>query len=64
MYMTELKSGKYTAKVTVKDGIAKLQLYDEKGNVVILDSNGSDESGGLDGLSRLCFAFAFLTASV
>lgn len=62
--MTELKSGKYTAKVTVKDGIAKLQLYDEKGNVVILDSNGSDESGGLGNKSAVSMSFEYEAGKV
>lgn len=57
--MTELKSGKYTAKVTVKDGIAKLQLYDEKGNVVIMDSNGSDEAGGSGNKSSVSMTFEY-----
>lgn len=43
--LTELSTGRYRANITVKNGIASLRLYDEKGNVVIMDSNGSDESG-------------------
>lgn len=43
--LPELKSGKYTAKVTVTDGIGTLKVFDEKGNPVILDSNGADQSG-------------------
>lgn len=42
----ELLSGKYTAKISVSGGVGTLRLYDEKGNLVPLDSNGSDESGG------------------
>lgn len=57
--MTELKSGKYTAKMVVKDGIAKLQLYDEKGNVVIMDSNGSDEAGGSGNKSAVSMTFEY-----
>lgn len=57
--MTELKSGRYTAKVTVVDGIAKLQLYDEKGNLMILDSNGSDESGGKGNQSNVSLSFEY-----
>lgn len=43
--LSELKSGKYTAKITVKNGIGTLTLIDDSGNKMILDSNGSDESG-------------------
>ncbi len=43
--LPELKSGKYTAKITVKNGIGTLTLIDDSGNKMILDSNGSDESG-------------------
>lgn len=43
--LSEFKSGKYTAKVTVADGIGTLKIFDEKGNPVILDSNGADQSG-------------------
>ena len=59
--MTELKSGKYTAKITVDNntGIAKLQLYDEKGNVVIMDSNGSDEAGGSGNKSSVSMSFEY-----
>lgn len=59
--MTELKSGKYTAKITVDNntGIAKLQLYDEKGNVVIMDSNGSDEAGGSGNKSAVSMTFEY-----
>lgn len=59
--MTELKSGKYTAKMVVDNntGIAKLQLYDEKGNVVIMDSNGSDESGGAGNKSAVSMTFEY-----
>lgn len=57
--MTELKSGKYTAKMVVKDGIAKLQLYDEKGNVEIMDSNGSDEAGGSGNKSAVSMTFEY-----
>lgn len=59
--MTELKSGKYTAKMVVDDntGIAKLQLYDEKGNVVIMDSNGSDEAGGSGNKSAVSMTFEY-----
>ena len=57
--MTELSSGSYTAKITVKDGIAKLQLYDEKGNVVIMDSNGSDEAGGSGNKSAVSMTFEY-----
>ncbi len=57
--MTELSSGSYTAKITVKDGIAKLQLYDEKGNVVIMDSNGSDEAGGSGNKSSVSMSFEY-----
>ena len=57
--MTELKSGRYTAKITVVDGIAKLQLYDEKGNVMIMDSNGSDESGGNGNKSNVSLSFEY-----
>lgn len=57
--MTELKSGKYTAKVTVVDGIAKLQLYDEKGGLVIMDSNSSDESGGTGNKSSVSLSFEY-----
>lgn len=42
--MTELKSGRYRAEISVNGKIATLRLYDEKGNKVILDTNGSDES--------------------
>ena len=59
--MTELKSGKYTAKMVVDNntGIAKLQLYDEKGNVVIMDSNGSDEAGGSGNKSAVSMTFEY-----
>ena len=59
--MTELQSGKYTAKITVDNntGIAKLQLYDEKGNVVIMDSNGSDEAGGSGNKSSVSMSFEY-----
>lgn len=59
--MTELQSGKYTAKITVDNntGIAKLQLYDEKGNVVIMDSNGSDEAGGSGNKSAVSMTFEY-----
>ena len=59
--MTELKSGKYTAKIVVNNntGIAKLQLYDEKGNVVIMDSNGSDEAGGSGNKSAVSMTFEY-----
>lgn len=59
--MTELKSGKYTAKMVVDNntGIAKLQLYDEKGNVVIMDSNGSDEAGGSGNKSSVSMTFEY-----
>ena len=59
--MTELQSGKYTAKVTIDNntGIAKLQLYDEKGNVVIMDSNGSDEAGGSGNKSSVSMSFEY-----
>ena len=59
--MTELQSGKYTAKITVdkNTGIAKLQLYDEKGNVVIMDSNGSDEAGGSGNKSSVSMSFEY-----
>ena len=57
--MTELSTGNYTAKVTIKDGIAKLQLYDEKGNVVIMDSNGSDEAGGSGNKSSVSMTFEY-----
>ena len=59
--MTELSSGRYTAKITVNNntGIAKLQLYDEKGNVVIMDSNGSDESGGTGNKSSVSMTFEY-----
>ena len=57
--MTELSTGNYTAKVTIKDGIAKLQLYDEKGNVVIMDSNGSDEAGGSGNKSAVSMTFEY-----
>lgn len=57
--MTELKSGRYTAKVTVVDGIAKLQLYDDKGNLMIMDSNGSDESGGNGNQSNVSLSFEY-----
>ncbi len=59
--MTELKSGKYTAKMVVDNntGIAKLQLYDEKGNVVIVDSNGSDEAGGSGNKSAVSMTFEY-----
>ncbi len=62
--MTELKTGSYTAKVTVKDGIAKLQLYDEKGNVVIMDSNGSDEAGGTGNKSSVSISFEYEAGKV
>lgn len=57
--MTELKSGRYTAKVTVVDGIAKLQLYDDKGNLMIMDSNGSDESGGNGNKANVSLSFEY-----
>ena len=59
--MTELSSGRYTAKITVNNntGIAKLQLYDEKGNVMIMDSNGSDESGGTGNKSSVSMTFEY-----
>lgn len=59
--MTELSSGSYTAKITVNNntGIAKLQLYDEKGNVVIMDSNGSDEAGGTGNKSSVSMSFEY-----
>ena len=59
--MTELTSGKYTAKMVVDNntGIAKLQLYDEKGNVVIMDSNGSDEAGGSGNKSAVSMTFEY-----
>ena len=59
--MTELQSGKYTAKITIDNntGIAKLQLYDEKGNVVIMDSNGSDEAGGSGNKSSVSMSFEY-----
>lgn len=59
--MTELQSGSYTAKITVDNntGIAKLQLYDEKGNVVIMDSNGSDEAGGSGNKSSVSMSFEY-----
>ena len=64
--MTELKSGKYTAKIVVNDntGIAKLQLYDEKGNVVIMDSNGSDEAGGSGNKSAVSMTFEYESGKV
>ena len=42
--MTELKSGRYKAEITVDGDIATLRLFDENGNKVIIDTNGSDES--------------------
>lgn len=57
--MTELKSGRYTVKVIVIDGIAKLQLYNEKGNLMIMDSNGSDESGGKGNQSSVSLSFEY-----
>lgn len=57
--MTELKSGRYTAKITVTDGIAKVKLLDEKGNVMIMDSNGSDESGGQGNGSSTVLSFPY-----
>lgn len=64
--MTELKSGKYTAKMVVDNntGIAKLQLYDEKGNVVIMDSNGSDEAGGSGNKSAVSMTFEYESGKV
>lgn len=64
--MTELKSGKYTAKMVVDNntGIAKLQLYDEKGNVVIMDSNGSDEAGGSGNKSAVSMTFEYQPGKV
>lgn len=57
--MTELKTGQYRAEITVTDGIAKLRLYDEKGNVMIVDSNGSDESGGNGNRSTTTLTFEY-----
>ncbi len=57
--MTELESGRYTAKITVVDGIAKLQLLDGKGNVMIMDSNGSDEAGGSGNKSSTILSFPY-----
>lgn len=62
--MTELKSGTYTAKIVVNDGIAKLQLYDEKGNVMIMDSNGSDEAGGSGNKSAVSMTFEYQPGKV
>ena len=43
--LPELASGSYTAQITVKDGIGYLELTDSLGNGIIMDSNGTDESG-------------------
>ncbi len=42
--LQELKSGEYTAEITVKNDTGYLSLYDKYGNKMLLDSNGSDES--------------------
>lgn len=44
--MPELKEGTYTAKVTVTNGIATVQLFDKNGNKVLIDTNGTDETAG------------------
>ena len=62
--MTELKSDTYTAKIVINDGIAKLQLYDGKGNVVIMDSNGSDEAGGSGNKSAVSMTFEYQPGKV
>lgn len=62
--MTELKSGTYTAKIVVNNGIAKLQLYDGKGNVMIMDSNGSDEAGGSGNKSAVSMTFEYQPGKV
>ena len=43
--LPELKSGKYTARITVTNGVGTMTLIDDAGNKMLLDSNGSDESG-------------------
>lgn len=57
--LPELANGKYTAKVSVSNGIATIKVLDEKGNPVILDSNGSDQSGskGNNSVTELTFEY-------
>lgn len=57
--LPELESGSYTAKITVKDGIGVLELTDSLGRSIIMDSNGTDESGtsGNGSASRLTFEY-------
>lgn len=57
--LPELANGKYKAQVSVSNGIATLKVLDEKGNPVILDSNGSDQSGtkGNNSVTELTFEY-------
>ncbi len=42
--MPELTEGSYTAKVTVTNGIATVQLFDKNNNKILIDTNGTDET--------------------
>lgn len=64
--MTELATDRYTAKIVINraSNVAKLQLFDGKGNLVILDSNGSDESGTTGNKSATSMTFTYEAGKV
>ncbi len=55
----ELKTGAYTATITVNNGVGVLELSDSANNKIIIDSNGTDESGdkGNGSSSKLVFEY-------
>lgn len=62
--LPELKTGSYTATITVNNGIATLEIDDNHANKIILDSNGTDESGGKGNGSSTKLTFEYVAGAV
>ncbi len=62
--LPELKTGAYSATITVSNGIATLEMDDNLGNKIILDSNGTDESGTKGNGSSTKLTFEYVAGAV
>ncbi len=60
----ELESGPYTIKMTVNNNIATLQVLDESGKPILIDSNGSDEAGANGNKSGTSMTFEYKAGTI
>ncbi len=60
----ELETGAYSARITVNNGIAQMQITDASGNPVLIDSNSSDESGTSGNRTATTMTFEYVPNGV